>query len=199
MNFFKKKSSSKKNNEETSQKNETSFLGFASKEAFYERYTEDKGEILESMFEGSLKMIESYFIDNQITRVIPTPINHPKNLDQMVKEGMGFHAYCKAFNLGDIEVVSLLAMGFNEFMINNHEFRLYQDKTPEFPLRGMTLKLDVNNSGYVISLYPIEYSLKVLNHEADFEQLYAKIKQQLEIYPQTKQNIDSFLRNQSES
>jgi len=45
----------------------------------------------------------------------------------------------------------------------------------------MTLKYDKN--GAMLSLYPIEYSLKVLNGEASFEDLHQRIKANLAQMP----------------
>ena len=58
----------------------------------------------------------------------------------------------------------------------------------------MTLKLEVN--GAVLSLYPFEYSLKVLNNETKFESLYDKLNAQTQSMPNIK---DDFMRNLSEN
>ena len=112
MNFFRKLFTSKKENEkpkpkniseskpksnpQSEQKNTSKVeLGdIATNEYFDQRYQEDN--ISESILEGTLKMIEGYFVANKIKPIIENPINHPKNLDQTIDEGFGFVLYCKA-------------------------------------------------------------------------------------------------------
>lgn len=66
-------------------------------------------------------------------------------------------------------------------MIKNYGFKLYKDAEPEFPLRTMTLKYE--KDGAQISLYPIEYSSKVLQYEASFEELHNRINETLKSLP----------------
>ncbi len=173
MNFFKKLFSNKKfgtNSEDTLAEVKELYT----EEYFNKRYQEDVIE--EHIMDGTRKMIESYFVANKITPV-ESPINHPKNLDLTVDEGFGFALFCKASNFDESMPPSLLAMAFNDYLIKNYGFKLYKDSEPEYPLRGMTLKYDKN--GAKLSLYPIEYAVKVLAYEASFEDLYSRINDNL--------------------
>ncbi|MGB5981793.1 MAG: hypothetical protein WBG46_06580 [Nonlabens sp.] len=197
MNFFRKlfskqKKSDQSQNANTSQPNQytnpepehnsnsqAQIGSISSNEYFDQRYQEDF--IDEEIMEGTLKMIESYFVDNKIKPIIEKPINHPKNLDQTIDDGFGFVMYCKAMEMGENYAVGLLAMAFNDFMIKNHGFKLYKDSEPEYPLRDMTLKYD--HEGAKLSLYPIEYAAKVINYEASFDDLYERIKSNIKNLP----------------
>ena len=189
MNFFKKLFSSKPEEPKKKQTESSNYNEIRTKEYFDKRYSEEK--IDASITNGSLKMIESYFIDNKIERKVKNPINHPSNLDQVVEDGMGFQMYCKAFQMEDSMIIGSLSIAFSDFMAKNFDFKMFKDSSPEFPLRSMTLKYDKN--GVVLSLYPYEYSLKVLNYEATFEQIYTKIKNHLENMP----NVDDILKAKS--
>lgn len=57
----------------------------------------------------------------------------------------------------------------------------------------MTLKYD--RDGGVLSLYPFEYSLKVLNGEARFSDLFEKIKNNLGNIPSAKDILDNLKRD----
>lgn len=210
MNFFKKLFSSHKdtiaNDKETesqsdhqdqvvtdktsNNKNEVSMI--YTEEYFAQRYVEENIHDNPKLLDGSLKMIESYFIDNLIAQNVQSPVNHPNNLDQVVEEGLGFQWYCKSFELDDQATIMFLTMGLSDFFINNFGFQLYKDNEPEFPLRSMTLKY--NKNGAVLSLYPFEYALKVLNHEATFTELFDKISNHLENMP----NVEDVLNNYTE-
>ncbi len=185
MKFFKKLFSSK--SKETRSKEKINLSSIQTKEHFETRYEED--EIDASMLEGCLKMIDSYFLGNNIEKKVREPINHPVNLDQTVEDGMGFQIYCAAFKMEENAAAMFLTLAFSDFMAKNLGFRLYKDLTPEYPLRTMTLKYDKN--GIVLSLYPLEYTMKVLNDEAKFEDLYNKVKTHLEHLP----NVDDVLDN----
>ncbi len=209
MNFFRKLFKSKKENEkseqgnipkskptgnpQTEQKNNSKVgLGnIATNEYFDKRYQEDK--IDKSILEGVLKMIESYFVANKTKPIVKEPINHPKNLDQTIDDGFGFVMYCKAIEMDENYAVGLLAMAFNDFMIKNHGFKLYKDTEPEYPLRDMTLKYD--NEGAKLSLYPIEYTAKVINYEANFNDLYERIKSNLETIPTGDEVFNKLMGN----
>lgn len=208
MNFFKKLFSS--NKEETANaadsqidnekrdftkntsKKENEVDAIYTEEYFAKRYTENNlnGN---SVLGGSLKMIESYFLDNTIEPKIKSQIDHPNNLDQTINEGLGFHMYCSSFQFEDNAIIMFLAMAMSNFYVNHLDFKLYNDNDPEFPLRKMTLKY--NKNGAVLSLYPYEYSLKVLNNEATFTELFDKIKNQLESMP----NVETVLKNYTEN
>lgn len=204
MNFFKRlfksstddKGSNKKKTQENpehksepSDKSKVEFSGIATHEYFDKRYEEDF--IDESMLETTLKMIEGYFPANEIKPAVENPINHPKNLDQTIDDGFGFVLYCKAMNMEENFAVALLSMAFNDFMIKNHGFKLYKDSEPEYPLRVMTLKYD--NQGAKLSLYPIEYTLKVLSYEASFNDLYERIKNNIEDMPTSNEMFDKLM------
>lgn len=186
MNFFKKLFSGKKEESQTENNNRTSFEGIATEEYLNKRYKEEK--IDDSTLDSALKMVESYFIDNKIERKVKEPINHPINLDQTVDEGFGFSLYCKAFNLEENHALMFLALSFNDFMIKNYGFKLYNDSKPEFPLRTMTLKYD--KEGAKLSLYPIEYTSKVLQYESSFEELHKRIEEALKSMPTAEEVIN---------
>lgn len=196
MNFFKKLFSS---NKEERNENKINSESPKIKEVYREDYFQNRyieTDIYENptIIEGCMKMIESYYLDNNIEKIISNPINHPSNLDQIVEEGMGFHMYCQSFGQEDSQIVFILAYAFAEFLIKENNFKFYKDNEPEFPLRSTTLKLEVN--GAVLSLYPFEYSLKVLNNESKFESLYEKLKTQTQSMPNLK---DDFMNNLKEN
>lgn len=200
MKFFKKLFKSKKGKDsesvrenqgpkakiESNNSSKVEIDGILTDEYFDSRYKEDN--IDTSILEGTLKMIEGYFIANKIKPIIKEPINHPKNLDQTVDDGFGFVLYCKALNMEEDYALGILAMAFNDFMIKNHGFKLYQDSQPEYPLRNMTLKYDKNKAK--LSLYPIEYTAKVLRYEANFEELYNRINDALKNMPTSDEFIN---------
>lgn len=175
MSFFKRLFSSKKepNNYESNRSK------INTKEYFNSRYVIDI--IDPKMLEGCLKMIESYFIDNKIERKIETPINHPTNLDQLDQDGFGFLLYCKAFQIEDSQALMFLAYSFSDFLIKKYDFRLYIDSKPDYPLRSMTLKYEKDE--VFLSLYPFEYTTKVLNGNSTFSDLVEKIKTQIDEMP----------------
>ncbi len=182
MNFFKKLFSTTKIKENVQQPNsfsETRLSDIATEEYFNNRYKKDAIDV--SILDGALKMIESYFIENKLEKKIKEPINHPQNLDQTIDDGFGFVLFCKAYNMEEKHALMFLSLAFNDFMIKNYGFKLYKDSEPEFPLRTMTLKYD--NKGAKLSLYPIEYTTKVLNYESSFEDLHIRIQNSLENIP----------------
>ncbi|KIA91720.1 hypothetical protein OC25_20415 [Pedobacter kyungheensis] len=189
MNFFKKLFSAKseKNQNETDQ--ETPFKEIVSTEYFDERYDEDF--IKPEMLEGCLKMIEGFAVANKLDRKVESPINHPLNLDQVVEDGFGFELYCKALNLGNTDAAMMLAYAFSDFLIKLYGFKLFHDKKPEYPLRGMTLKYD--REGVLLSLYPFEYAVKVLNYEARFEDLVIRLESNLKSLPGVDDVLKQFL------
>ena len=207
MNFFKKLFSSNKeaqiNETAATSNSENAQIGtntestaevnaIYTEDYFAKRYTENNLDE-NSMLDGSLKMIESYFLDNNIEPKIKNPINHPNNLDQTVSEGLGFHMYCNAMQFEDNATIMVLAMAMSDFYVRHLDFKLYNDNEPESPLRSMTLKY--NKNGAVLSLYPYEYSLKVLENSATFTELFDKIKNALSAMP----NPDEILKNYTEN
>ena len=208
MNFFKKLFSSKKQEEkpQTQQAPQANLQNEATTEKvtaneiyttdyFDKRYTEDVIE--ETILHGSLKVFKGFYKDNTIEKKVENPLNHPMNLDQVIHDGMGFHMYCKAFNIEDKEITMYLALAFADYMIKTFDFKLYRDNEPEYPLRGMTIKYDKNKT--VLSLYPIEYSLKVLNDEATFEDMYTKVKTHLENMPDMNDLLNQFMKDNLDS
>jgi len=162
-------------------------------EYFKERYTEQELSENDLLVDGSFKMLESFFIDNKIKPIIDQPVYHPLNIDQAVQEGVGFYEYCRQFDQDDKQIGLIITIAFSYFLVNEWDFKLFNDKTPEFPLRFMTLKYDRN--GGVLSLYPFEYSLKVLNGEARFSDLFEKIKTNLGNIPSAKDVLNSLKRD----
>ncbi len=188
MSFFKKLFSSKKEKDDNQQNGQQAdFKGIYTNDYFDKRYTED--EIKPELMEGCIKMVESYFLEYKFEKKINSPVNHPANLDQLMDEGIGFKLYCKAFNMEENQAAMFLAFAFSDFLIKQFGFKLYTDNQPEFPLRKMVLKY--NRDGVVLSLYPFEYSLKALDHQATFEGLYDKIKTNLKTLP----NVDDVLKD----
>jgi len=162
---------------------------------FKERYIEQDIYDNPAVIDGCFKMIKSYFIDNKLTEKVPEPINHPFNLDQAVNDDIGFNMYCKAFNLPDSQIIMTLTLAFSDFLIKTYGFKAYRDAEPELPLRSMTLKYDKN--GAVLSLYPFEYSLKVLQNESTFSELFNKLDGQLKAIPDFKELLktDEFIES----
>jgi hypothetical protein len=194
MGLFKKIFSSKKEENKSGSENESSnFEGIYSTEYFDKRYSEEK--IDGEMLDGCLKMIESYFIDNKIGRKIQTPINHPINLDQVDREGLGFVLYCNAFQIGEEQATLFLAYSFSGFLMNKYGFKLFKDAKPEYPLRGMTLKYD--NNGVLLSLYPYEYASKVLNGNETFTGMEEKLSSQLAELPGIGDLVNRFINPES--
>lgn len=190
MNFFKKLfSGDKKENEETGQQ-KTDFAGVYTDEYFNKRYSEENLNANPVILDGCLKMVDSYFLEYNLAKKVNKPLNHPSNLDQVVNEGIGFHEFCKKFNFGDSQVVMFLSYAFSDFLVKTYGFKYYKDSAPEFPMRSMTLKY--NKNGTVLSLYPFEYALKVLNKESTFENLYNRIHGQLEVLPSADEIIKGF-------
>ena len=75
---------------------------------------------------------------------------------------------------------------------------LYKDSEPEFPKRMMTLKC--NKNGSMLSVYPMEYALKVLNNESAFETLYTRIDTQLDNnMPQVNDVLEIYLNRLKET
>jgi len=193
MNFFKKLFSSSK---KTGEHKEPDFQGVFSETYFNKRYTEQNLSEDPVLLDGCLRMVKGYFIDNKLEKRIAEPVSHPVNLDMVVNEGLGFEFYCKAFNWEKSQAMMFLAYAFSDFLINTHQFRLFKDSQPEFPLRSMTLKYD--KDGTILSLYPVEYSLKVLNYEATFENLYARITQQIGNLPTVNDVLSTYLNPDKE-
>jgi hypothetical protein len=194
MNFFKKLFSSKDEKSQNEIDQETPFKEVISTEYFDERYDDDF--IKPEMLDGCLKMIEGFAIANKIDRKVQHPINHPLNLDQVVEDGFGFELYCKALNLGKSESAMFLAYAFSDFLIQLYGFKLYHDKKPEYPLRGMTLKYD--REGMLLSLYPFEYAVKVLNYEARFEDLVVRLESSIKSLPGVDDALKQFLNGNKE-
>ncbi|MEJ5048705.1 hypothetical protein WH221_02650 [Chryseobacterium culicis] len=193
MNFFKKLFS--KNTDTTGQQQSDTprIDGIYTDEYFKNRYTEDQLLSDNTLVDGSFRMLNSYFMDNKITPALENPIYHPMNLDKAVTQEPGFYEYCKSFDQEDKQIGLMLTVAFSYYMVHELGFKLYRDKTPEFPLRFMTLKYD--NNGGVISLYPFEYSLKVLNGEALFNDLLERIKSNLGNIPNAEDLIANFKQN----
>ena len=184
MNFLKKIFGSKEKEFEkkvNENKNKTpEFKGIIVDEYFNKRYKETIIE--KELIEGIYKTINGYISTNNLKMKVENPIEHPINLDYIatvgVENGIGFIDFCKTFGKkGDEEIVMYLSYAFSKYMIENFEFKLYDDNEPEFPHRFLSLKY--NKNGKLLSLYPFEYSLKVLNIEASFESLHSRIKSQL--------------------
>lgn len=160
---------------------------------FDERYIEEKLDRNDIMVDGSFRMLSSYFIDTKNDQPIAEPIYHPKNLDAAVQQGMGFYHYCKLFEQDDKQIGLTLTLAFSYYMIENYDFKFYKDKTPELPLRFMTLKY--NKDGGIISLYPFEYSLKVLNGEASFTELVEKVEKNIKEMPTASEVMENLKNN----
>lgn len=191
MNFFKRFFGSKKSEDSNGDPadEEGNFQGVFTKEHFENRFEEDT--ISPTLLDGSLKMVYSYFMDNKLTQKIEQPINDPANLDQVMDDGFGFKMYCRAFQLDEVRAALFLAYSFSDFLIGKYGFKLYKDNDPEYPLRVMTLKYD--KDGVVLSLYPLEYSMKVLNYEASFQELVGKLETSIGNMSEIKAQVDEFI------
>lgn len=196
MNFFKRlfsKSKDHSDNESNEQSNtEPNLTAIYSTDYFEQRYA--LAPIEPEMLEGCFKMIEGYFVANTITRLEEFPLHHPKNLDLVDQEGFGFVLYCSAFQMGKTEGTLFLAMAFSDFLIQKYGFVMYTDATPEYPLRGMTLKYD--QDGVVLSLYPFEYAAKVLQGNATFSELEDRLQSQLAVMPDMRNTVNQFLNRE---
>jgi len=157
----------------------SNFEGFATEESFNKRFRLET--INANLLDGTMRMISGYFEANKLKPVVDSPINHPANLDQCISEGMGFLLYCNAVKMDKNMATGILAMALNDFLMDNYSFKLFKDAKPENPMRTMTLKYD--NKGAMLSVYPIEYTLKVLNHDASYAGLYTKIKSSMKNMP----------------
>ncbi len=198
MNFFKKLFSSKKNEEESDSESNNAAPGVSgvfTKEYFDNRYTEDAIDPV--VLDGCFKMIEGYFLANKIQRLVQSPINYPSNLDQLDREGFGFVLYCKAFQIVEEEATLFIAYSFSDYLINKYGFKLYKDSEPEYPLRGMTLKYDQND--VVLSLYPFEYTSKVLNENSTFTDLEEKISSHLAELPKKDDILNTILNAEKDN
>jgi hypothetical protein len=191
MSFFKKLFSSG-NKEEEGRQIDNGIKAIYTEEAFNKRYTEDNLNANPVILDGCLKMVESYFLEYKIKKKVENPGNHPSNLDQTIEEGVGFEMFCFMYKFDVTQATMFLAYSFSDFLIKQYGFKLYKDSEPEFPLRTMTLKY--NQKGVVVSLYPLEYANKVMNKEATFESLYAKLNAHLEKLP----SADELLKKMTE-
>lgn len=184
MNFFKKIFSKKQ-----ATQNDTVPQMIYTEEYFNQRFVEEDLKSDPIVFEGHLKLIEGYFIDMEVEKPIDNPINHPKNLDKTFDSVITFKLYCNGFQLEDNMVAFALSSAISDFFITKYGFKLYKDKTPEYPLRFLSLKY--NKNGVQLSLYPFEYSVKVMNLEATFEDLENRIKDKLEVMPEYENMLNN--------
>lgn len=151
----------------------SAFSGIASEEHFERRYTLDT-EDNSSFMADCYKILEGYYPANKIERLVASPMNHPKNLDQAVDDGFGFTLYCEAMKLPKGTDMVVLAQSFAEFLVERYKFKKYIDAEPEYPLRKLTLKYD--EDGMYLSCYPLEFASKVLAYQASFEEFVEKIE-----------------------
>ncbi len=193
MKFLKKLFSSKEQKKDVKENLETK--GIIIDDYFEKRYNE---EIVDDTdLSNSLSVIDKYFSINGIERKIEKFPDHPINLDQVAKEGTGFIDFCQTFGKASNEtIVFYLAFPLSNFLINNFGFKLYNDSEPENPLRSMALIYNKNN--YLLTLYPYEYSLKVLNSEAEFEKLLERVKDNLNNLPNENDMFDKFMESLNE-
>ncbi len=91
MNFFKKLFSSNKNTNEPGREPSAGFSGVGTQAGFAKRYVEEK--INPELMSGCLKVLMSYFLDNKIEPKVKETVNHPRNLDQTMEEGLDFDFY----------------------------------------------------------------------------------------------------------
>jgi len=192
MSFFKRLFSPGK--KEAAPAEKAAFNMLYTDEYFNKRYSPQDINTPPEMLDACLKMVQSYFADNNIPMNTALPVNHPENLDKTVTEGTGFTLYCRAFGTDDAQITLFLAYAFAAYLINRYGFNLYKDSEPEYPLRGMTVKYD--KDGVVMSLYPFEYAHKVLNNEATFAGLYERINAQIKALPTKEEVLKSFLPEQ---
>lgn len=166
------------------------FEGIQSEEYFEKRYS--PSPIEDAVLDGCEKMVDSYFIDMKVERDQNYPAHHPKTLDAAVDEGLGFEMYCKAFEMDRGKSALFLAMLFSDYLIKTFGFELYADSQPEYPLRGMTLKY--NRDGAMLSLYPFEYSIKVLDYAATYQEMVQRLAANIEALPAMKKQVDDFIK-----
>ena len=196
MSFFKKLFGGNKVKKENLGRNSVETEDKIPKEIFTEdyfnnRYIEENLYADTEFFEGNFKMMEGYFIDMKVEKPIQNPTNHPENLDALFENLINFKLYCNGFQMEDKMVAMTLSSLFSDFLIKKYGFKLYKDTAPEYPLRFLSLKY--NKNGVVLSLYPFEYSVKVMNLETTYTDLENKIKDKLEIMPDYKKVVDDIL------
>jgi hypothetical protein len=155
------------------------FKEIVSDDYFNKRYKglEEKDNVL---LDGSVKMIESFFIEKLLKPPIDAPINHPENLDFAVTAG--YLDFAKLYSFGTAESATHLAFAFSKYMIDHNKMTFYFDAEPEYKYRMFTLKKDINK--ILISLYPLEYCLKVLSKEKKFMEIVQRINEQESNLPQ---------------
>lgn len=180
MNFFKRLFNIISNSELPSESKSVSKLEKEKKKTYK---TADKNNSFEkehqedtsykAIIDSTLKIIEDYYASNNI-EPIEKPINHPKNLDQIISDISSFVEHCKNHNFA----VMILATAFNGFMIKKHNFQHIHDSKSQHPLRFMILKF--NKQNIKIELYPIEHIHKIINEKASFNELYERTINDLE-------------------
>ena len=184
MNFFKRIFTKNKSSESETKVNE-----IFTNEYFDNRYKELDFD--NPLFKDSTTMIAGYFQVNNITMKNSEFTNHPVNLDQVLNEG--FYEFCKSLGMEDKQIGMTLSICFSNHFIENLDFKLYRDNKPESSLRFLALKY--NKDGVVMSLYPFEYTLKVLNNEATYENLYLRTQSQLDRLPKKDDVINQWIND----
>jgi len=156
---------------------------------FYERYRE-LAEREELVIDGSIKMVHSFYMETPYDMPNPELVNTPRNLDYAVRNE--FCDFCESYGFGEIESATQLAFAFGAYMKQHHNMRFYIDLQPDLPNRNFTLKKDLN--GVQLSLYPLEYSLKVVAGERKFEDVINQLVEQEKNAPSVDAYLDQFLR-----
>ncbi len=136
--------------------------------------------------DGSVKMVESFFIETLSKKPVHGSANHPQNLDFAATNG--YLKFCKPYGFGSGESAIQLAFAFSKYMIDNFDMIFYFDSEPEYKFRDFTIKKHINEA--FISLYPLEYTLKVIANEKTFVDIVQKIEEQEKNIP----NVDDLLK-----
>ncbi|MFT5801362.1 MAG: hypothetical protein ACI956_001170 [Nonlabens sp.] len=113
---------------------------------------------------GSVGMISNFSKLSQLELPNTQFQNHPENLDFVTQNG--YLNWMKSVGMGDGDIAAQLCFSLSEYMMKQHEMTLYHDHLPEYKFRMFTLKKIVNDIH--IYVYPLEFTVKVLNEGQSF-------------------------------
>ncbi len=133
-------------------------------EDFHKRFRPLINEDDAKLLAGSVGMIANFAKLAQ--RELPNKQfqNHPENLDFAVRND--YINWMKSVGMGDGDVAAQICFALSEYMMKQHDMTLYHDHLPEYKFRVFTLKKIVNDIH--ISVYPLEFTIKVLNEGRSF-------------------------------
>lgn len=175
MNFIKKLFSNKKKEKDENTLDISQITGQQIKEVINEDYFNKRYRTLSEkdmiLLDGSIKMVDSFFLETTFVQPVENEINHPENLDFAATHG--YLDFCKKYGFGNGIAASQLAFAFSKYMIDKHNMIFYFDSEPENQNRVFTIKKDINR--ITMSLYPLEYCLQVIANQKTFTDIVKKI------------------------